>query len=589
MALLPSISLEAFLYAAHTDNVKTVQRYMTESIFEDPDFKPSEEAVFTHAWLIKVKTLRSAVVLALEAGHIEIVECIFRAILNDMSTKDMYCGWNWFRNFVEEVDEHGHSCIHLALHLPDDRDVIRILHCFIASWGNGVHGEHKVFNMTIAENGDTPLIYAAKNGRTELVRFLLGRFVYLWHTNNARQTALHCAVLGGHLEIVKAILARRVPEKSLVYGDDYSGLGNGNDVEIINRGCDKDCTFKWGDVNKPCSSPSVFMCAVQKGDLDIARCLFEAGATIWSKYHAGDDVFYGTCILGHAHLVEFMHTKASRYLSREPYVLRAIRHHNVACLAECIRLNMRLPGLKELLEVIPPDNNGFYSPAQEQMWILLLGCIWLSGAALLNGPDLTFDLPLPLLQLIPRYYHKYTHFDWSIIFTWSILRNNVASCEFILRQADRYPIDKAFKDLQMLDSRCGHLSDHSRVLGGRSLAMVFWHSLSMAWSHIPHFQSDWMTASFQLFLDSVSDLRGLFDLKRGVPALFPPGYEEYTDTYIEIVPVDLFAAIMSFRWGWTITHQMVERQRDAWRTKRARLIEQSYSPRGSKKQKIEEV
>ena len=83
------------------------------------------------------------------------------------------------------------------------------------------------------------------------------------------------------------------------------------------------------------------------------------------------------------------------------------------------------------------------------------------------------------------------------------------------------------------------------------------------------------------FSQTVSDLHGLFELKRGVPALFSPDGPRPSSrpkTYWEFVPLDLFPMISSYRYGWTVTHRMMEHERNEWTKQKTVAVKRAHKP-----------
>jgi ankyrin repeat protein len=71
---------------------------------------------------------------------------------------------------------------------------------------------------------DTGFGWACLYGRTSVVEFLLEKGVDLRADENAGQTALHKAVIGGHLDLIKLLLERKAPlEAKNVYGGTVLG------------------------------------------------------------------------------------------------------------------------------------------------------------------------------------------------------------------------------------------------------------------------------------------------------------------------------------------------------------------------------
>jgi hypothetical protein len=71
---------------------------------------------------------------------------------------------------------------------------------------------------------DTGFGWACLYGRTSVVEFLLEKGVDLRADENVGQTALHKAVIGGHLDLIKLLLERNAPlEAKNVYGGTVLG------------------------------------------------------------------------------------------------------------------------------------------------------------------------------------------------------------------------------------------------------------------------------------------------------------------------------------------------------------------------------
>jgi ankyrin repeat protein len=101
-------------------------------------------------------------------------------------------------------------------------------------------------------------LWACQHGRKEVVEYLLDRGVDP-NADGGRMNGLHCAAVGGQLEIVRLLLARNFPLESL---NAYGGTALGAAL--------------WGSVNAP-----------RPDHLRIIETLVDAGAQVDERWFAG--------------------------------------------------------------------------------------------------------------------------------------------------------------------------------------------------------------------------------------------------------------------------------------------------------------
>ena len=112
---------------------------------------------------------------AMALGQVTVVEQLLRSGAN-----------------TEDRDDSGKS----PLHYTSDKRVAST----ILDYNPEIAGseDHK---------GNTPMLLAAMNGYTEIVRLLCGRGISLKHQNHKGHTALHKACISGHIEVARQLLA----------------------------------------------------------------------------------------------------------------------------------------------------------------------------------------------------------------------------------------------------------------------------------------------------------------------------------------------------------------------------------------------
>ena len=160
---------------------------------------------------------------------------------------------------IETKDDMGRSPLHWACR-SGTLEVVKMLH----KQGAGV--------CVTCNSGNTCLIFAANNGHTETVRYLVGlKDVDVNHTAKNGWSALVCAVRQKHADVVQVL------------------IDAGADIEARDK-----------------SSRTPLISSCEKGELPIVKMLVEAGAKVRATDKKG-----GTCLIMAAN---FGHTETVRYL-----------------------------------------------------------------------------------------------------------------------------------------------------------------------------------------------------------------------------------------------------------------------------------
>lgn len=169
---------------------------------------------------------------------------------------------------LDEMDEHGRTRLSCAAE-SGDKEIVQMLLATGKVNINGRDGEHK----------ETPLIWAAKNGHTAIVKLLLdaGADVNV-QEQELGETALTLAIEGGHETTVQALLDKGAD----VHQRDSSGhtplfpttWQNGGTMMklLLDRGVDVNAR------NEDDQTPMFTTCAY--GSVEMVKLLFDAGADI---------------------------------------------------------------------------------------------------------------------------------------------------------------------------------------------------------------------------------------------------------------------------------------------------------------------
>lgn len=169
---------------------------------------------------------------------------------------------------IDEMDEHGRTRLSRAAE-SGDKEIVQMLLATGEVDINGRDGEHK----------ETPLIWAAKNGHTAIVKLLLdaGADVNV-KEQELGETALTLAIENGHETIVQALLDRGAD----VHQRDFSGhtplftttWQNGGTMMklLLDRGVDVTAR------NEDEQTPMFSTCAY--GNVELVKLLLDAGADI---------------------------------------------------------------------------------------------------------------------------------------------------------------------------------------------------------------------------------------------------------------------------------------------------------------------
>ena len=179
------------------------------------------------------------------------------------------------------------------------------------------------------EDGDTPLHEAAEKGELETVRFLSNLGGDLNSKNDEGDTPLHAATRYGHTEVVKFILSK-VIDKNPENEDGDTPLHEAakkGPLEIckliclqINRGLDKigaeAAPWKFGKfISRSLvkamhpenhSGETPMFNAVEKGELETVKFLFNIGGDLNSRNDEGNTPLHAATRFGHIEVVKFI-------------------------------------------------------------------------------------------------------------------------------------------------------------------------------------------------------------------------------------------------------------------------------------------
>ncbi|XP_051168998.1 ankyrin-3-like [Leptopilina boulardi] len=162
---------------------------------------------------------------------------------------------------------------------------------------------HSKYRDSIATNTMTPLHYAAKNGKLEIVKLLIANECNTVNIkNNDSQTPLYFATFNGHLEIVKYLIENGGKIES-ASPDNESLLHvcatNGR-IEIFKFFLD--CGAIIDVKTNRLETPLHF--AISKGNLNIVKCLLESGANINARTQDNETPLHLAVKTGHDKIVE---------------------------------------------------------------------------------------------------------------------------------------------------------------------------------------------------------------------------------------------------------------------------------------------
>ncbi|MCK9260810.1 MAG: ankyrin repeat domain-containing protein [Azoarcus sp.] len=160
---------------------------------------------------------------------------------------------------------------------------------------------------TVDANGNTLLILAAREGNAETVKALLNYRPRVAYRNLAGDSALMLAVLGGHDEVVDALLAAKAPLNhdgwtALHYAafEGHQGLFD----KLLAAGA---------DINALAPNQSdVLMLAARNGHIDLVRHLVALGVPLDRRNEAGVDAAQWARSNGNTDIAEIIESARAR-------------------------------------------------------------------------------------------------------------------------------------------------------------------------------------------------------------------------------------------------------------------------------------
>ncbi|KAM0823533.1 hypothetical protein ACQ4PT_070810 [Festuca glaucescens] len=131
----------------------------------------------------------------------------------------------------------------------------------------------------VSKLGMTPMSYAAHEGKTQVIRYLLDRGVDPAMSDERGTTPLHNAALQGHCEVVRLLLSEGVPVDPVDHRGPQLQLAVSKDHDEAVKVLLEHSADAGADVNAHCyPGPTPLMEAVNDGLTDFVKLLLDAGA-----------------------------------------------------------------------------------------------------------------------------------------------------------------------------------------------------------------------------------------------------------------------------------------------------------------------
>jgi len=185
------------------------------------------------------------------------------------------------------------------------------------------HGHVDIFRILLSNgadvdkkdsNGWSPLLWACNCGRLDVVRLLLSRDdVYVDDTSNNGATSLMWAAKSNHIDVIKALLHKGAD----VFRKDYHGStaimyacheGHLRIVQLLLESYHKPEDLDQGNANG--TTPLMWAC--KSGRFEIARSLISKGADVYKTDSDGENALMRAVRAGHEELVDLLLTRSTK-------------------------------------------------------------------------------------------------------------------------------------------------------------------------------------------------------------------------------------------------------------------------------------
>lgn len=531
----------AFFRAVEKNDVAQVRHCMDTFLFGVDYVDPDSDSLLVRdfAWQLLKQQLQYATRIALECKNFDVIECMSQCIRKFLDTSNWCPPAEHIADFLCDHDCSNMSCLEEVLELLDERDIMRVFRLFILiMYRDQAESPSCIINVCLNDKLKTrPLMRACARGQRIVVSFLLEHRAIVALEDSNGMNALHFATHSGHLGIVNMLLDRCDDIRTMINRTDSQGQ-------------------------------SALVYAVHGGHLDVAQRLVALGAHY--EFDTVHTLLQIACKCGHAHLIQFLvdlgfGTTCTAFTDGTALHYAVVKAH-VACVKKMLELGAPFSTISFLEENAFKANKIDYSPAQEEIWKMIL-----------THPSLSKDsemfhrkISLACVKLIEKYFpHPIPYTKWMGMLHWFAGRDKIVASEYVLQLLDAYPKDE-IGDRPPLSWLINHFNNstcfsHPR----RAIVMLLWHA------HLRQEEDGisldgCMNNTVTLYEQSVTTMHALFELKRGcmrggVPSPISPisvdndGCDSRASlVYLRYVPLDLFHVILSFLYGWTITHKMIE-------------------------------